>query len=197
MRIFWLLILSAIVLIAFVVLRPEPNANAQAGLYYKSIDKGAPLDIYASPQEGAAILGQRESELDFIEVTQSQNGFYRINFGEIYGWIPAGKLEVTIAKTYPQTTLPQVLRCYGEEPFWDGIIANGEIEFSFLSEHSSDEMTAVEAQSDQYEMQLKSGGALIFKQELCQSSMIENAFNWSVQYQTQNEPLQGCCLAQQ
>lgn len=78
------------------------------------------LNIRVQPNAAAPILGSLAMDAKNIEVVAKDDtlGWFLVNSGEASGWVSA-KFMKPQATSWQQGKLPQNLRCFGTEPFWD------------------------------------------------------------------------------
>lgn len=96
------------------------TAAALPGFYDVSeVDAGSVLNVRATPEAGATVLGTLAPDARGIEVTglSPDGGWGRINFGEATGWASLDFLKPQ-ADVWESGALPPSLRCFGMEPSW-------------------------------------------------------------------------------
>lgn len=165
------------------------------------LPSGDMLNIRAEPSAAAPILGRLAPEAAKIEVTglSPDGAWAQINAGEGSGWVSMRYLSVT-QTSWQSRRLPEGLRCFGTEPFWDLHVSEGRLQLqspdsgpqsfqiSTISDRGfrEDRIRAVEAGD---------ATAVIFPQD-CSDGMSERSFALQVVMSLRGaeQPfLSGCC----
>lgn len=80
------------------------------------VTKGDVLNIRASPDPAAAIIGNLPPDARGVEVSGVQDGWGQVNLAESAGFVRMSYLVAQTAPGWDSLTAP--LTCFGTEPFW-------------------------------------------------------------------------------
>lgn len=143
------------------------------------------LNIRAQPTSRSEIIGVFNHNHPLFEVTGSDGRWVRVNLGEYSGWVHSGYIQPVNVPTFPQTNLPNDLKCYGEEPFWTITLSGGRLQLQSTTFGAKVyAVSTIENIGDSYLITGISKTAneisIVVEDEVASSSMVENYYNWSV-----------------
>lgn len=143
------------------------------------------LNIRAQPTSRSEIIGVFYHNHPLFEVTGSDGRWVRVNLEEYSGWVHSGYIQQVNVLTFPQTNLPNGLKCYGEEPFWTVTLGGGRLQLQSMTfGEKVYAVSTIESIGDGYLITGISKSAneisIVVKDEMASSSMVENYYNWSV-----------------
>ncbi|MDP0929123.1 SH3 domain-containing protein [Paracoccus onubensis] len=91
------------------------------------------LNIRAEPSANAEIIGTLAPDATDIEVVeegfQGKSSWFRVNTGERSGWVSQNYMTPHY-DVWKQDELPDSLRCFGTEPFWNVKTESGNLTLS-------------------------------------------------------------------
>lgn len=95
-----------------------PTATTPA--LYQVTDVETKLNVRAEPSTEAAIIGALAPDARDVEVVgvDASGDWARVNIGEGAGWVSRAFLS-SQGDLWAANSLPDSLRCFGTEPFWD------------------------------------------------------------------------------
>jgi uncharacterized membrane protein len=143
------------------------------------------LNIRAQPTSRSEIIGVFHYNHPLFEVTGSNGRWVRVNLGEYSGWVHSGYIQRVNVPTFPQTNLPNGLKCHGEEPFWTVTLSGGRLQLQSMTfGEKVYAVSTIENIGDGYLITGMSKTAneisILVEDEMASSSIVENYYNWSV-----------------
>jgi uncharacterized membrane protein len=187
--------------IGFVAAALPALADATAPGLYRVVGVASKLNVRGEPDRGAAIVGSLASDAADIEVVQTDPAgeWGHINIGEGTGWVNLAYLESQGA-LWEANALPETLRCFGTEPFWDlrregdGLVRGGAGEQD--RPLAIDTVTGAAGLGSRVVVARDAEGSVTLgiAPELCSDGMSDRAFGLGALLSEGNAPaLTGCC----
>ncbi len=172
--------------------------------FYKvvGVRKNNILNVRSSPGLKSKIIGSFAYNEALVEVTGRFGRWLRVNLGESSGWVYSNYLQSIKLPMIAGTEIPVGLNCFGEEPFWNVILKEKQIEFQSINDgnrvYNISEIEGLGRKTIITGMNQNGEGISVkISEQACLSSMADTHFNWRVQLTKNGSPLSGvqcCCM---